>query len=72
MASYSADPRQELASYPANLDTLDEAEVVYHEMPGWQTPTTNIKTFDELPKQARDYIEVTIFVCSNIIPLISM
>ncbi|KOS21564.1 Adenylosuccinate synthetase [Escovopsis weberi] len=47
---------EELASYPASLDILDRAEVVYHEMPGWNQPTTNAKTFEELPKEAQDYI----------------
>lgn len=32
--------------------------MVYHEMPGWKRPTTNVKTFDDLPKQAQDYVEV--------------
>jgi adenylosuccinate synthase len=48
---------EELASYPADPDILDRAHVVYHEMPGWKTPTTNVKTFDDLPKQAQDYVE---------------
>ncbi|KAK3191272.1 Adenylosuccinate synthase [Lecanicillium sp. MT-2017a] len=48
---------QELDSYPADLDTLEKAEVVYHEMPGWKTPTTNARTFYDLPKAARDYVE---------------
>ncbi|KAF3012669.1 hypothetical protein E8E14_011448 [Neopestalotiopsis sp. 37M] len=48
---------QELDSYPADLDILDRAEVVYHEMPGWQKPTTNAKSYYDLPKQAREYIE---------------
>ncbi|KAH8781388.1 adenylosuccinate synthetase [Diaporthe sp. PMI_573] len=48
---------QELDSYPADLKILERAEVVYHEMPGWQTPTTNAKTYDDLPKKARDYVE---------------
>ncbi|KAI3316637.1 adenylosuccinate synthetase [Xylariaceae sp. AK1471] len=48
---------QELDSYPADLNILERAEVVYHEMPGWQTPTTNAKTYYNLPKKARDYVE---------------
>ncbi|KAI1301092.1 Adenylosuccinate synthetase [Xylaria venustula] len=49
---------EELDYYPADLDTLDRAEVVYHEMPGWQKPTTNAKSFYELPVRARDYVEI--------------
>ncbi|KAL7930813.1 Adenylosuccinate synthetase [Trichoderma chlorosporum] len=48
---------EELDYYPADLAILDRAEVVYHEMPGWQKPTTNVKTFEDLPKEARDYVE---------------
>ncbi|KAH8651097.1 Adenylosuccinate synthetase [Xylariales sp. PMI_506] len=48
---------EELDYYPADLDILDRAEVVYHEMPGWQKPTTNAKSFYDLPKQAREYVE---------------
>lgn len=48
---------QELDSYPADLKILERAEVVFHEMPGWQTPTTNAKTYYDLPKEARDYVE---------------
>ncbi|PTB65200.1 Adenylosuccinate synthetase [Trichoderma citrinoviride] len=47
---------EELESYPASLDILDRAEVVYHEMPGWNTSTTNAKTWEDLPKEAQDYI----------------
>ncbi|KAF5024631.1 hypothetical protein F66182_3395 [Fusarium sp. NRRL 66182] len=48
---------EELVSYPSDPDTLDRAHVVYHEMPGWKRPTTNVKTFEDLPKQAQDYVE---------------
>ncbi|UKZ65082.1 uncharacterized protein TrAtP1_006284 [Trichoderma atroviride] len=48
---------EELDSYPADLNILNQAEVVYHEMPGWQKPTTNARTYDDLPKEARDYVE---------------
>ncbi|PNP46202.1 hypothetical protein TGAMA5MH_02237 [Trichoderma gamsii] len=48
---------EELDSYPADLNILNPAEVVCHEMPGWQKPTTNARTYDDLPKEARDYVE---------------
>ncbi|RYP39579.1 hypothetical protein DL767_002127 [Monosporascus sp. MG133] len=47
---------EEIPSYPADLDLLDRAEVIYHEMPGWNKPTTNAKTFYDLPKEAQDYV----------------
>ncbi|KAJ3539152.1 hypothetical protein NM208_g5609 [Fusarium decemcellulare] len=57
---------EELDSYPADLNILNRAEVVYHEMPGWQKPTTNAKTYYDLPKAARDYIEVSLFTWASI------
>ncbi|RFU80290.1 adenylosuccinate synthetase [Trichoderma arundinaceum] len=47
---------EKLDSYPASLDVLDRAEVIYHEMPGWNQSTMNVKTFEELPQEAQDYI----------------
>ncbi|KAM5375314.1 hypothetical protein ACJZ2D_006014 [Fusarium nematophilum] len=52
---------KELDSYPADHNILDNAEVVYHEMPGWKKPTTNARTYYDLPKQARDNVEVQLF-----------
>ncbi|EFY88864.1 adenylosuccinate synthetase [Metarhizium acridum CQMa 102] len=57
---------EELDSYPADLDILNRAEVVYHEMPGWQRPTTNARTYYDLPKAARDYVEVSILTWASI------
>jgi adenylosuccinate synthase len=48
---------QEIPSFPADLSLLERAEVVYHEMDGWNKPTTHAKTYYDLPKQARAYIE---------------
>ncbi|RDA93119.1 hypothetical protein CP533_4085 [Ophiocordyceps camponoti-saundersi (nom. inval.)] len=51
------DTGEEIPSYPADLDLLDRSEVIYHEMPGWNKSTTNAKTFDDLPKEAQDYVK---------------
>ncbi|KAM0245151.1 hypothetical protein ACHAQJ_010644, partial [Trichoderma viride] len=41
----------EFDSYPADNNILDNTEVIYHEMPGWKKPTTNARTYDDLPKE---------------------
>ncbi|RVX67939.1 hypothetical protein B0A52_08544 [Exophiala mesophila] len=48
-----------LPSFPADLDALEggKIEMVYKTFKGWNTQTTGIKTFAELPVQAREYIE---------------
>jgi adenylosuccinate synthase len=46
----------ELDHPPTNPATLAKLEPIYEEMPGWQTPTTGVRSFDRLPVEARNYI----------------
>ncbi|KAF7545976.1 hypothetical protein G7Z17_g8769 [Cylindrodendrum hubeiense] len=48
---------EELPSFPASIGQLENVEVVYHEMEGWNKPTTAAKTYYDLPKQARAYVQ---------------
>ncbi|KAK4210349.1 adenylosuccinate synthetase [Rhypophila decipiens] len=48
---------EEVDYFPADLDTLDSLEVIWKEFPGWMTPTTSAKSYYDLPKQARAYVE---------------
>lgn len=43
--------------FPANLQQLAAVEVIYETMPGWKTPTTKTKTFQDLPENAQAYIK---------------
>lgn len=45
-----------LPTFPADMELLEKVEVVYEELPGWKTSTTRVKTFEDLPKEAQDYI----------------
>lgn len=57
IAYKDAQTGQEIPSFPADLSQLDRVDVVYHEMPGWNAPTTKVSDWDSLPQQARDYVE---------------
>ena len=46
-----------ITEYPANLRMLAECEPVYEELPGWHEDITKCKTLDELPANARHYLE---------------
>ncbi|MCW1929042.1 adenylosuccinate synthase [Bhargavaea beijingensis] len=46
-----------ITEYPANLRVLDECEPVYEEMPGWDEDITGVRSLDELPENARHYLE---------------
>ncbi len=37
---------------------LERVEVVYEAVPGWKTPTTGIRKYQDLPKNARAYVEL--------------
>lgn len=41
---------------PASLKTLAECVPIYEEMPGWQEDTTQVKSWDGLPVNARNYL----------------
>ncbi len=42
---------------PLVRETDSKVEVVYEEMPGWQTSLCDCKTYEDLPENARRYIE---------------
>jgi adenylosuccinate synthase len=41
---------------PANLALFEKCQPVYEELPGWQSPTSDIRSFKKLPPQAQAYI----------------
>ena len=42
--------------FPSNVATLERCQPIYEELPGWQTPTTNIREYEQLPPEAQQYI----------------
>ncbi len=42
---------------PVGADDYQQCEPVYEEMPGWNQSTVGIKQYDELPANARGYLE---------------
>lgn len=42
--------------FPSTIPALGRVEPVYEEMPGWQEPTTEARSFDDLPEKAKNYI----------------
>lgn len=45
-----------IKEFPANLSVLGECEPIYEELPGWTEDITNVKSFNELPENARNYL----------------
>jgi adenylosuccinate synthase len=42
--------------FPADAPIREALEPVYETLPGWQTPTASVRSFDLLPKNAQRYI----------------
>jgi adenylosuccinate synthase len=42
---------------PAQTEILNKCEPVYEEHPGWQSNTSNCNNFDELPENAKSYLD---------------
>ena len=46
-----------ITEYPANLHIIEQCEPIYEELPGWNEDITGVRSLDELPENARKYVE---------------
>ncbi len=42
--------------FPSRVSTLEKCQPIYEELEGWQTPISDIRQYEQLPPQARQYI----------------
>jgi adenylosuccinate synthase len=54
--AYAIDGEQH-ALPPADRDAWDRATPVYESLPGWQQDTSGCRTWDDLPENARAYLD---------------
>ncbi|MBI4264292.1 MAG: adenylosuccinate synthase [Acidobacteria bacterium] len=50
-------PSGTITEFPADLRPLATAEPVYETLPGWSTPTKGATRFEQLPAEARRYLQ---------------
>ena len=43
--------------FPGNVVTLERCQPVYEELPGWQAPIDHIREYEQLPLEARQYLD---------------
>ncbi len=48
---------EEVKGFPADLNLLGQVEPVYETLLGWNTPISDIRKYEELPENARLYVE---------------
>lgn len=42
--------------FPSDLDVLAQCEPIFEELPGWEDTVKDARNFDQLPKNAQDYV----------------
>ncbi|CAI5464827.1 unnamed protein product [Closterium sp. Yama58-4] len=53
---YRAPDGSLLPAFPADLELLGQVQVEYETVPGWQEDITGVRTFEELPANAQEYV----------------
>ena len=55
--AYERDDGKRYEIFPSDLDSLSRCRPVYEEMPGWQTETSHVTRYEDLPLKAKAYVE---------------
>lgn len=55
--SYNKMDGEKLQSFPGDLDTLEQVQVNYEVLPGWDSDISSVRSYSELPQAARRYVE---------------
>lgn len=48
---------QELTEFPADLDVVEECIPKYRELKGWNTDISSCRTYEQLPEEAKAYVQ---------------
>jgi len=47
---------EELQFFPTGIETLEEVEPIFESHPGWESDTSGVREYSELPENARKYL----------------
>ena len=67
---YSVDGKQ-IDHLPVGAEGFAAVQPIYEDMPGWKSSTVGVRSYDELPQKARDYLERISEICQVQIAMIS-
>jgi adenylosuccinate synthase len=48
---------QRIEEFPSNTRVVSRCKPIYEEATGWQQPTADVRSFDDLPEAARNYVK---------------
>ncbi len=63
---------EKITEYPANLNQLRRCKPIFEELPGWTEDITGCRSLDELPENARNYLERISELCGVHISIFSV
>jgi len=46
-----------ITTFPSEMRILENCEPVYESFPGWQQPTSEIRSYQDLPANAKSYLD---------------
>ncbi len=61
-----------LTEFPADVQMLDRAEPVYEWFTGWRKPTQDVRKLEDLPREARAYLDRIEALCETSIAFVSV
>ena len=61
-----------VTDFPAGVEDMENAKPVLKKFKGWKTSLKNIREYDKLPKEARDYVEFIEDYCETKVGIISV
>lgn len=64
--------KEVLNDFPASLKILSACKPIYEDHPGWSEDISNIKTFDDLPKNAQKYLARIEQLCDTSASIVSV
>jgi adenylosuccinate synthase len=62
----------EITEYPATLEALKRATPIYKELPGWSEDITNVKSMENLPQNALNYLKEIEALCDVKVSIFSV
>ncbi len=57
VCTHYLDGEQVITRFPATISQVQRCTPVYEELPGWSEDITGVRTYDELPANAKNYIK---------------
>jgi adenylosuccinate synthase len=64
--------KEEICTVPALVEDYNRVEPIYETLPGWQESTVEVQKLEDLPRNARRYIERIQHLCEAPASLLSV